>query len=198
MRSSDRQAAGSAPDHCGPSSDRMTRQCSISGTVVGWSVARMDFVKCSIGGHANASARERADRARCVHIGRPGRRHLRVVLPCGGDQNAFRGPNRQQPLGRGRRSHCRGFKMEEVAIKGLHCNEVRDRKGEPEQVVLEIRYRRLRVLPPIGKQRVCRNALVDVGLSRCALLRRRGSASQANAFSQGPRGRLSHSKYPAD
>jgi hypothetical protein len=128
-----------------------------------------------------------------------GRRHLRVVLPRGGDQNAFRGPNLQQPLGRGRRSHGRGLKMEEVAVKGLLCNEVRDRKGEPEQAVLEIRYRSLRVLPPIGKQRVCRNALVDVGLSRCALLRRRGSASQANAFSQGPRGRLSHSKhYPAD
>ena len=50
--------------------------------------------------------------------------------------------------------HTVADEMEEVAVKGLHRIEVRDRKGEPEQAVLEIRYRKLRVLPPIGKQRV--------------------------------------------
>jgi Transposase DNA-binding len=42
--------------------------------------------------------------------------------------------------------------MEEVAVKGLHRIEVRDNNGDPDEAVLEIRYRRIRVLPPIGKQ----------------------------------------------
>ncbi|MFY9839524.1 MAG: IS4 family transposase [Xanthobacteraceae bacterium] len=43
--------------------------------------------------------------------------------------------------------------MDEVAVKGLHRIEVRDNKGDPDEAVLEIRYRKLRVLPPIGKQK---------------------------------------------
>jgi hypothetical protein len=43
--------------------------------------------------------------------------------------------------------------MAAVTVKGLHRVEVRDRKGDPDQAVLEIRWRRLRVLPPVGKQR---------------------------------------------
>jgi hypothetical protein len=43
--------------------------------------------------------------------------------------------------------------MEEVAIKGLHRIEVRDSKGDLDEAVVEVRYRRIRVLPPIGKQR---------------------------------------------
>jgi hypothetical protein len=42
--------------------------------------------------------------------------------------------------------------MDEVAVKGLHRIEVRDSNGDPDEAVLEIRYRKLRVLPPIGKQ----------------------------------------------
>lgn len=48
--------------------------------------------------------------------------------------------------------HTVAEEMEEVAVKGLHRIEVQDRKGDPDQAVLEIRYRKLRVLPPIGKQ----------------------------------------------
>jgi hypothetical protein len=42
--------------------------------------------------------------------------------------------------------------MDEVAIKGLHRVEVRDRRGNFSEAVLELKFRRLRVLPPIGKQ----------------------------------------------
>jgi hypothetical protein len=43
--------------------------------------------------------------------------------------------------------------MKEIAVKGLHRIEVRDNDGEADDVVLEIKYRRIRVQPPIGKQK---------------------------------------------
>jgi hypothetical protein len=43
--------------------------------------------------------------------------------------------------------------MEEVAVKGLHRIDVRDSNGDSDEAVLEIRYRKIRVLPPIGKQK---------------------------------------------
>jgi hypothetical protein len=43
--------------------------------------------------------------------------------------------------------------MEAVPLKGLHRIEVRDKYGNPSEATLEIRYARLRVLPPIGKQK---------------------------------------------
>ena len=43
--------------------------------------------------------------------------------------------------------------MDEVAVKGLHRIEVMDSDGHASQAVLAIRYRRLRVLPPIGQQK---------------------------------------------
>jgi hypothetical protein len=43
--------------------------------------------------------------------------------------------------------------MEEVRVKGLHRIEVRDSNGDCDEAVLEIRYRKIRVLPPIGKQK---------------------------------------------
>ncbi len=49
--------------------------------------------------------------------------------------------------------HTIADEMDEVAVKGLHRIEVRDNNGDPDEAVLEIRYRRLRVLPPIGKQK---------------------------------------------
>jgi len=42
--------------------------------------------------------------------------------------------------------------MRDVPVKGLHRVQVVDRQGEPSEAVLELRYRRVRVLPPIGKQ----------------------------------------------
>ncbi len=43
--------------------------------------------------------------------------------------------------------------MDEVQLKGLHRIEVRDKQGNCSEATLEIRYRRIRVLPPIGKQK---------------------------------------------
>lgn len=52
----------------------------------------------------------------------------------------------------GKRDHTVAEEMDEVAIKGLHWIDVQDREGDPGQRVLGIQYRKLRVLPPIGKQ----------------------------------------------
>jgi Transposase DNA-binding len=49
--------------------------------------------------------------------------------------------------------HTIAHEMDEVEVKGLHRIEVRDNNGDPADAVLEIRYRRIRVLPPIGKQK---------------------------------------------
>ena len=43
--------------------------------------------------------------------------------------------------------------MQEADCKGLHRIEVRDKKGDTREAVLELKYRRIRVLPPIGKQK---------------------------------------------
>jgi transposase-like protein len=40
-----------------------------------------------------------------------------------------------------------------VRVKGLHRVSVKDRKGNWSEAVLQIKYRRWRVLPPIGKQK---------------------------------------------
>jgi len=53
----------------------------------------------------------------------------------------------------GNGDHTVADEMAEVAVGGLHRIEVRDENGDPDEVVLEIRYRRVRVLPPIGKQK---------------------------------------------
>jgi hypothetical protein len=49
--------------------------------------------------------------------------------------------------------HTIADEMGEVRIKGVHRIAVRDNKGERSEAILEIRYRRIRVLPPIGKQK---------------------------------------------
>ncbi len=49
--------------------------------------------------------------------------------------------------------HTIADEMDEVAVKGLHRIDVRDDTGDPDEAVLEIGYRKIRVLPPIGKQK---------------------------------------------
>ncbi len=49
--------------------------------------------------------------------------------------------------------HTIATEMEEVRIQGLHRLQVRDEKGDWSEAVLEIRYRRIQVLPPIGKHK---------------------------------------------
>lgn len=50
-------------------------------------------------------------------------------------------------------THTIAHEMAETKVKGLHRIEVRDDKGNIDKAVLEIKYRRMRVLPPIGKQK---------------------------------------------
>lgn len=49
--------------------------------------------------------------------------------------------------------HTIADEMDDVVVKGLHRIETRDEKGTVCRATLEIRYRRLHVLPPIGKQK---------------------------------------------
>jgi hypothetical protein len=53
----------------------------------------------------------------------------------------------------GNGDHTIADEMDEVAVKGQHRIDVRDNNGDPDVAVLEIRYRKIRVLPPIGKQK---------------------------------------------
>ena len=50
-------------------------------------------------------------------------------------------------------THTVAQEMNEVQLKGLHRIKVRDQQGNGSEAILEIRYRRIRVLPPIGKQK---------------------------------------------
>ncbi|WP_244486437.1 MULTISPECIES: hypothetical protein [Bradyrhizobium] len=43
--------------------------------------------------------------------------------------------------------------MDEVTVKGLHRIKVKDDRGNPDEERLEIRFRKLRIPPPIGKQK---------------------------------------------
>ena len=49
-------------------------------------------------------------------------------------------------------SHTIAAEMAETRCRGVHRLEVLDRQGAASQVVLELKFRRVRVLPPIGKQ----------------------------------------------
>jgi hypothetical protein len=52
--------------------------------------------------------------------------------------------------------------MAEAPLKGLHSIEVQDKQGNRSEAILEIRYRRLRVKPPIGKQKRYPDLLLTV------------------------------------
>lgn len=54
----------------------------------------------------------------------------------------------------GEGDHTVATEMREVKVKGLHRVEVRDNKGSVSEAVLELRYRRIRVLAPIAKQKL--------------------------------------------
>jgi transposase-like protein/transposase Tn5 family protein len=49
--------------------------------------------------------------------------------------------------------HTIADEMSEERVKGLHRIDVRDKKGHLSKAILEIKYRRIRVLPPINKKR---------------------------------------------
>lgn len=50
-------------------------------------------------------------------------------------------------------NHTIADEIDEVTVKGLHRINVKDDKGDPDEALLEIRFRKLRILPPIGKQK---------------------------------------------
>ncbi len=50
--------------------------------------------------------------------------------------------------------HTVADEMREVRVQGLHRVEVRDKKGAVSEAVLELRYRRIRVLAPVAKQKM--------------------------------------------
>jgi len=52
--------------------------------------------------------------------------------------------------------------MEEQPVKAVHHIEVRDNKGRPSTAVLEIKYHRLQVCPPIGKEKRYGNLTLTV------------------------------------
>src|SRR5262245_35377636 len=82
------------------------------------------------------------------------RGQIRTTRPRRACRRCRRGPG-QDCVDRlaGDGSHTIAEEMDEVAVKGLHRVEVRNSNGDPDEAVLEIRYRRIRVLPPIGKQK---------------------------------------------
>jgi hypothetical protein len=49
--------------------------------------------------------------------------------------------------------HTIATEMEEVSVKGLHYVDVRNDKGELTKAALEIKFKRIAVLPPVGKQK---------------------------------------------
>jgi len=53
----------------------------------------------------------------------------------------------------GEGEHTIADEMDEAPVRGLHYIEFRDKNGEPCQTLLEIRYRHMKVRPPIGKQK---------------------------------------------
>jgi len=53
----------------------------------------------------------------------------------------------------GNGDHTVADEMKRVKISGPHRIEVRDADGKPDVAILEIKYKRIRLLPPIGKQK---------------------------------------------
>jgi hypothetical protein len=53
----------------------------------------------------------------------------------------------------GEGKHTIADEMDEVNVKGLHRVEVKDKKGNLSEALLEIKYKRIKVLPPIGKKK---------------------------------------------
>ncbi len=66
--------------------------------------------------------------------------------------------------------HTIADEMKETSVKGLHHIEVRNDKGEIARAALEIKFKRITVLPPIGKQKHYRTLSLTVihVIERCA------------------------------
>jgi Transposase DNA-binding/Transposase DDE domain len=58
--------------------------------------------------------------------------------------------------------HTIAAEMKEARVRGLHRIPVRDKTGNPSEAILEIKYQRIRVLPPIGKHKQYPELLLTV------------------------------------
>jgi Transposase DNA-binding/Transposase DDE domain len=58
--------------------------------------------------------------------------------------------------------HTIAAEMKEARVRGLHRIPVRDKAGNPSEAILEIKYQRIRVLPPIGKHKQYPELLLTV------------------------------------
>jgi Transposase DNA-binding/Transposase Tn5 dimerisation domain len=59
-------------------------------------------------------------------------------------------------------THTVATEMKEVSCKGLHRIEVQDSKGNRSEAILELKYRRVRMLPPEGKKKLYPEITVTV------------------------------------
>ena len=59
-------------------------------------------------------------------------------------------------------SHTVADEMRDVRVQGLHRVEVRDKKGAVSEAVLELRYRRIRVLAPVAKQKIYPHLMLTI------------------------------------
>lgn len=90
--------------------------------------------------------------ARCVHIGDRESDIYELFCVAGEEQTHFLVRTCVDRLASGGK-HTISDEMESAAIKGLHRIEVRNDKGDVAEAVLEIKCRRIHVLPPIGKNK---------------------------------------------
>lgn len=92
------------------------------------------------------------DAGRCVHIGDRESDIYELFCECESLEThfVFRTCNDRRVEDDGRTVY---EVMEEQRVKGVHRIEVRDNKGRPSTAVLEIKYEKIRVCPPIGKEK---------------------------------------------
>ena len=93
-----------------------------------------------------------ADPQRCIHIGDRESDIYELFCTAHDDNTHFLVRTCVDRLAEDRQ-HTISQQMETVDVKANHRITVLDKKGKPAEAILEIRYRRIRVLPPIGKQR---------------------------------------------
>jgi hypothetical protein len=97
-------------------------------------------------------ASERLGAARCVHVGdREGDIYEFFCAAVDAGTHFLIRAKVDRWAGDG--DHTIADEMTEVKLKGLHRIDVTNEQGQTRQATLEIRYRQLRVLPPLAKQK---------------------------------------------
>jgi hypothetical protein len=93
------------------------------------------------------------------------KRHLRVFLDGSRARHPFSGTHLRGATGR-RGRHTVAEEMQEVRLKGRHRLKVKNNKGEWEEAVLDLRYRRIRVPPSRAKKKQCPELTLTVLYAR--------------------------------